>query len=541
MTPAIGRDFTEEEDEIGRERVVLLSDGLWRRRFGGDPSVVGRTIDLSGVPFAVVGVMGPDFQFPGREFQIWMPLTINPAEMARKVPGYSCLAVARLKAGVDLEEAQRRDGRDRGAPGRAHPATSRRRRARDAAARGPAANVRSALYVLFGAVPCLLLVACLNLVDAAGGACGGRAARARRAPGAGCVAGRVALQSIAELVPLLVLGGALGVALAVWAVSAFVPLAPPTLPRVESIQVSVAVRWRSSAFVMLTRRARQRPAGGAGLAIGSRPPRLRDEPRALRQRGVSRARAASLVVAQIALALPLLVGAVLLARTFSRAAADPGLRTRQRALAAPRDSAIQVPRRWAVARVFGRIARAGARRCPASARRGWSTACRSPAARSAVLFEFDAPPRCRRSPTVRYARRDPGLLHDDGDSADRRPHLQRARYGPSAPVGIVDERVASDVAGPERHRPALPPGAALMNDAALDRDRRRRRAHPARRARRRSAAAGLLELSAARDGPHGAGRARRADAAALTASVRGRHPRDRSRAAGLRRPHDGRM
>ena len=125
VTPAIGRNFTEDEDEIGRDRVVLVSDGLWRRRFGGDRSIVGRDINLSGVLHAVVGVMPASFQYPGREHQLWTPLTINPREMARQEPGYNLLAVARLKPGIAL--AQARDQMDAIAKGleATYPATNR--------------------------------------------------------------------------------------------------------------------------------------------------------------------------------------------------------------------------------------------------------------------------------------------------------------------------------------------------------------------------------------------------------------------------------
>ena len=106
VTPALGRVFEDGEDRAGRENVVLLSDAFWKPRFGGDPSVVGRAILLSGSPHAVVGVMRPDFQYPGREFQVWTPLTINPAELARQEPGYNYLAVARLRPGVGIRRAQ---------------------------------------------------------------------------------------------------------------------------------------------------------------------------------------------------------------------------------------------------------------------------------------------------------------------------------------------------------------------------------------------------------------------------------------------------
>ena len=85
VTPLLGRTFTEEEDEIGHERVALLSHGLWVRRFGADPAIVGRTISLSGTPFTVVGVMRQDFAFPTREFQIYVPLTFDPQELVNRM------------------------------------------------------------------------------------------------------------------------------------------------------------------------------------------------------------------------------------------------------------------------------------------------------------------------------------------------------------------------------------------------------------------------------------------------------------------------
>jgi hypothetical protein len=107
VSPELGRAFTSNDEQSGNDRVVLLSDGLWRRRFGADPSIVGRTINLSGNPYEVVGVMRPNFQFPEREHQLWIPLTINPKLLARQIANYDHLAVARLKRGVGIEHAQR--------------------------------------------------------------------------------------------------------------------------------------------------------------------------------------------------------------------------------------------------------------------------------------------------------------------------------------------------------------------------------------------------------------------------------------------------
>src|SRR5262249_51588945 len=104
VSPMLGRGFTEDEGEIGHEHVTILSYGLWRRRFGGEPAIVGQSIALSGVPHTVVGVMGPDFAFPSSDFQIGTPLTFDPQELVNR-QNYGYLAVARLKAGVTLRQA----------------------------------------------------------------------------------------------------------------------------------------------------------------------------------------------------------------------------------------------------------------------------------------------------------------------------------------------------------------------------------------------------------------------------------------------------
>ena len=327
VTAALGRTFTEAEDEIGQERVVLLSDGFWRRRFGADPSAVGRTINLSGVPFQVVGVMPPGFQYPGRVFQVWVPLTINPAEMARKVPGYCCDAVARLRDGVSLAQAQAEMDAIARRLAAAYPATSLSGSVEVAPLHADLVRASApALYTLFGAVICLLLVACLNLSTLLAARAASRAREYGVRLALGASHGRVALQSISEMAPLLILGGALGIALAIGAVAAFVPTAPATLPRVENIEVNGAVLAFSAAMLM-----------ASGILAGVLPvvqawrsdaaSTMKDEGRTFAgSRRQSRVQN-GLVVAQIALALPLLVGAALLGRSFARLInVDPGFR-----------------------------------------------------------------------------------------------------------------------------------------------------------------------------------------------------------------------
>jgi putative ABC transport system permease protein len=113
VQPAIGRAFTAENEVEGREKVVVLGDGLWRRRFGGDPSIVGRTIPLEGAAYEVIGVMPPGFQYPAgaaRPNEMWVPYVVPPAERIRDPHSFSFYlqTIARLKPGISCARPRRR-------------------------------------------------------------------------------------------------------------------------------------------------------------------------------------------------------------------------------------------------------------------------------------------------------------------------------------------------------------------------------------------------------------------------------------------------
>jgi putative ABC transport system permease protein len=327
VSPALGRGFAEGEDEIGRENVVILSDGLWRRRFGGDPGVVGRTIRLSGIPHEVIGVMPANFPYPEGPHDLWVPLTVNPLELTRQIPGFGLRSIARLKPGVSIAEAQ---GQMNVIATRL---AGRHAMNRDVGIEvvGLQANlvgdVRAGLYVMFAAVGALLLVAALNLA----GLLSARAAARHREIAVRLALGasrrRVVLQSVAEIVPVLLLGGGFGIGAAALAVGAFVPLAPARLPRVESIAIDQAVLLVAlTVLVVAGVVAAALPAAqarGLDLALASRDGSRGSTggPRHTRVRQ-------ALVVAQIALSLPLLTAAVLLTRSFTSViSVDPGFRT----------------------------------------------------------------------------------------------------------------------------------------------------------------------------------------------------------------------
>jgi putative ABC transport system permease protein len=314
-TPLIGRVFTEEEDEIGRERVAILTYPLWVRRFGADPGIVGRTIALNGEPHTVVGVMRADFAFPTRDYQIYTPLTFDPEELLTR-QNYSYLAVARLKHGVTIEQAKAELSVLSAQIEREHPKENEGIGADVAPMLGDTvASVRRPLYILLGAVAAMLLIGLANITNLllARALVRQRELGVRAALGAS--RGRLVAQSVAEVVPLLAIGGVIGVIAGAWALQALVPLLPADLPRVENIGLhlpvlAVAAATLAAMAMMVavwpaleaSRRDLVTAAfdGSRGHSAGPRRARLRD----------------ALVVAQIAATLWLVIGAALLMRSF---------------------------------------------------------------------------------------------------------------------------------------------------------------------------------------------------------------------------------
>jgi putative ABC transport system permease protein len=324
VEPALGRTFTDGENTVGRDHVVILSDGFWQRRFAGDPRVVGQQITLNGSAYTVVGVMNPTFTYPNREVQIWVPLTIPRQELSSRL-GNNYLAVARLKPGVTLEQAQSEMDVLAQRLGFKFPNTTQIQMVDVVPLyEQTVGEVRRTLYVLLGAVGCLLLIACLNLASllSARAAARTREFAVRLALGASRV--RLAGQALAEVGPVVIVGGILGLLTATAVIAAFVPWAPPTLPRTESIQLSLPVLLFSTVTLVLT--------GLVGALFPAIQASRSDIATVTHEEGRSssggrrqtRSRHA-LVIAQIALVLPLLTGASLLTRSFvALSQVDPG-------------------------------------------------------------------------------------------------------------------------------------------------------------------------------------------------------------------------
>ena len=312
VSAALGRTFTPNEDQTGRNHVVVLSDGLWRARFDSDRGIIGRQIRLNDSLYTVVGVMAPDFRYPACDCQAWVPLVLRPAELTRaEVENYR--VVARLASGVTLAQARQaastlaKQLAARGVNVRAGMIV-------DSMLDDAVREVRPVLTLLLSAVAFFLIIACLNISNLFGARASTRRGEFAVRLALGATRRRLIAQAIAEVVPILLLGGVVGIALARWAVGLFVATASAGMPRVENIELSAPVMAVSVALLVVTGLAASvLPAmqawrsdfttmtkdGGRSSTVG---------------RGSSRARRFA-VAAQIAFAIPLLVGASLLIRS----------------------------------------------------------------------------------------------------------------------------------------------------------------------------------------------------------------------------------
>ena len=321
VSPTLGRLFTPEEDQFGRHRVVLLSHGLWQRSFGGDRSIVGREIKLGGESFTVAGVMPRGLPFFDNvpEVELWTPIAFAPGNNMDTRNNHFVNLVGRLKPGVTVEQAQEDAS-----------AIARRVEEQFPGNKGLGALIRPAheqltgessraLYVLLGAVAFTLLVACVNVANLMLARAAAREREMAIRASLGASRARIVRQLMVECLPLGLMGGALGVLVALWGIDLLQSLLPASLPRHNAIAVNGRVLAFTLALALFTSllfglapalqavKADVRAALGEGGRGGSRQGRLRS----------------LLVVAEVALALVLLVGAGLMARSFVKLRQSP--------------------------------------------------------------------------------------------------------------------------------------------------------------------------------------------------------------------------
>ncbi len=324
--PARGRTFTAEEEEAGRDQVVVLSHGLWQRAFGADPSIVGRTVTLNSRSFNVVGIMPAGFEFP-QEAELWVPLAWD-AEQRRVRSIHDSLVVARLKQGVTLEQAQAEMSTISGRLEQQFPEENKNWGARVIPLHEDiVGDVRPMLLLLFAAVGVVLLIACVNVANLmlARGANRQKEIALRIALGA--TRGRVVRQLLTESVLLAVVGGVLGLLLAGWGSDMLVRLSSGSLPPSTEIGLD---KW-TLAFTLLV-------SLGAGILAGVAPALqfTKAEMSETLKQGTGRSAAGSvkqhtrkaLVISEVAMSLILLICAGLLIRSFWKLQqVDPGFDT----------------------------------------------------------------------------------------------------------------------------------------------------------------------------------------------------------------------
>jgi predicted permease len=321
--PAVGRLLDEEDIRRGRA-VTVLSDGVWRRLWGADPGIVGRTIVLDGAPVEVVGVVAPAFAPPqiqsGAEVDFWLPL-LEPPGLVEDHTRYVLSVVGRLRPGVAIEAAQAEVDAQRTEFARLHP---RQYGTRDGGVdRVPLFTLHEAMVgeiaptlgLLLGAVGLMLLIACANVASLllARGMSRSRELALRKALGAS--GRRLAALVLTESALLAVAGGVLGVALTYGGVAAFRALNPGGIPRIDRLAVDVRVLGFALALSLATGLV-----FGLLPAVQARYARITDTLK-MGASSVTASRSGrrmrhALVVAELALAIVLLSGAGLLFRSF---------------------------------------------------------------------------------------------------------------------------------------------------------------------------------------------------------------------------------
>ena len=315
VNPILGRQFTSEEDRFGNHHVALISHRLWMRRFGGDANAVGKSIVLDGESYTIVGVMPAGFRFMDGDAEFWTPAAFTPKQITNR-GNHGWTVVARLKPGVTLEQA------------RTEINSIAARLAKRYAGQGGSGSTlislqeelvggsRRLLLLLSCAVGVILLIACVNVANLLLARAAARQKEFAIRAAVGAERRRLFRQLLTESLLLASLGGVLGCVCAYWSIRTLSAITASILPRMEQVQLDLPVLGFALIVSLFT-----------GIAFGLVPAfhalrvdldvALKDSSRGSDGFGRSRLRS-SLVVAELALSLVLLIGAGLFIRSFVR-------------------------------------------------------------------------------------------------------------------------------------------------------------------------------------------------------------------------------
>ncbi|MGC2186000.1 MAG: ABC transporter permease [Terriglobales bacterium] len=316
--PALGRTFFAGEDSAGQDNFVVLSHALWQQRFGSDPSIVGRSVELEGESRQVLGVMPADFHFPSAKTQLWIPLRNDPRNPVAYWAGDFMPVVGRLRPGSTLQQARAEVRVFQSHVGALFPWKMPASWNADVSVvwlqNGMVADVRTRLLMLLAAVALVLLIACANVANLTLSRAASREKEISIRSALGAVPRRIARQLLTESVLLAALGGLLGLAFAAAGLSLLKVTLPADTPRLAGVQMDGRVLLFTGGLAILT-----------GFIFGIAPA-LQTSRTAVAQslnsggRGatvsVSRHLRSSLAVAEVAFAVLLVTAAALLIRSF---------------------------------------------------------------------------------------------------------------------------------------------------------------------------------------------------------------------------------